>query len=83
LVVGQNIGEILQEQGPFRVPRAVRIVTQVARALAVAHKLGVVHRDIKPGNILLTTDEQGQETAKVLDFGIAKLREAAGEGTRE
>ena len=79
LVEGKNIGEILQEQGPFRVPRAVRITTQVAQALGVAHKLGVVHRDIKPGNILLTTDEQGQETAKVLDFGIAKLREAAGD----
>jgi len=79
LVEGKNIGEILQEEGPFRVPRAVRIATQVARALGVAHKLGVVHRDIKPGNILLTTDEQGQETAKVLDFGIAKLREVAGD----
>jgi serine/threonine protein kinase len=79
LVEGKSIGEILQEQGPFRVPRAVRITTQVAQALGVAHKLGVVHRDIKPGNILLTTDEQGQETAKVLDFGIAKLREAAGD----
>jgi serine/threonine protein kinase len=79
LVEGQNVGEILQEQGPFRVPRAVRITMQVARALGVAHKLGVVHRDIKPGNILLTTDEQGQETAKVLDFGIAKLREAVGD----
>ena len=79
LVEGKNIGEILQEQGRFRVPRAVRITTQVAQALGVAHKLGVVHRDIKPGNILLTTDEQGQETAKVLDFGIAKLREAAGD----
>src|ERR1700733_6584310 len=79
LVQGKNIGEILQEQGPFRVPRAIRIATQVARALGVAHKLGVVHRDIKPGNILLTTDEQGQETAKVLDFGIAKLREVAGD----
>ncbi len=79
LVEGKNIGEILQEQGPFRAPRAVRITAQVARALGVAHKLGVVHRDIKPGNILLTTDESGQETAKVLDFGIAKLREAVGE----
>jgi serine/threonine protein kinase len=79
LVEGKNIGEILQEQGPFRVARAVRITTQVAQALGVAHKLGVVHRDIKPGNILLTTDEQGQESAKVLDFGIAKLREAAGD----
>jgi serine/threonine protein kinase len=79
LVEGKNIGEILQEQGPLRVPRAVRVATQVARALGVAHKLGVVHRDIKPGNIILTTDEQGQETAKVLDFGIAKLREAAGD----
>jgi serine/threonine protein kinase len=82
LVEGKNIGEILQEEGPFRIPRAVRITTQVARALGVAHKLGVVHRDIKPGNILLTTDEQGQETAKVLDFGIAKLRDAVGDATQ-
>jgi serine/threonine protein kinase len=78
LVEGKNIGETLQSDGPFRVPRALRIATQAARALGVAHKLGVVHRDIKPANILLTTDEQGQEIAKVLDFGIAKLREVAG-----
>ena len=77
LVEGKSIGEVLLEQGPFAVPRALRIVTQAARALGVAHQLGVVHRDIKPGNILLTKDEQGQEMAKVLDFGIAKLREAA------
>jgi serine/threonine protein kinase len=78
LVEGKNIGEILQSDGPFRVPRALRIATQAARALGVAHNLGVVHRDIKPANILLTKDEQGQEIAKVLDFGIAKLREVAG-----
>ncbi len=78
LVEGKSIGEVLQEQGPFAVARALRIVTQAARALGVAHQLGVVHRDIKPGNILLTRDENGQEMAKVLDFGIAKLREAAG-----
>ena len=79
LVEGRNVGEILQAEGPFRVPRAVRIATQAARALGAAHKLGFVHRDIKPGNIILSVDEQGQETAKVLDFGIAKLRQAAGD----
>jgi serine/threonine-protein kinase len=79
LVEGRNIGDILQAEGPFRVARAIRIAVQVARALGVAHKLGVVHRDIKPANILLTTNEQGNEIAKVLDFGIAKLREAAGD----
>jgi eukaryotic-like serine/threonine-protein kinase len=79
LVEGRNVGEILQAEGPLRVPRAARIATQVARALGAAHKLGFVHRDIKPGNIILTLDEHGQETAKVLDFGIAKLRQAAGD----
>lgn len=76
LVEGQNVGEILQSEGVFPVPRAVSITVQVARALGYAHKMGIVHRDIKPGNILLMKDEQGQEVAKVLDFGIAKLREA-------
>jgi len=76
LVQGQNVGEILQNEGPMRVPRAVRVAMQVADALGFAHRLGIVHRDIKPGNIILTPNEQGQETAKVLDFGIAKLREA-------
>ena len=79
LVEGKNIGEILHEEGPLRVPRAVRVATQAARALGVAHKLGIVHRDIKPGNIILARDEQDQETAKVLDFGIAKLLESAGD----
>jgi len=79
LVEGRNIGEILQAEGPFQTSRAVRIATQTARALGAAHKLGFVHRDIKPANIILTTDEHGQEIAKVLDFGIAKLRQAAGD----
>jgi serine/threonine protein kinase len=79
LVEGKNIGEILHEEGPLRVPRAIRIARQVGQAIGVAHRLGIVHRDLKPGNIILTKDEQGQESAKVLDFGIAKLLESAGD----
>jgi len=79
LVEGRNIGEVLQNEGPLPVSRAVRIASQVAQALGAAHKLGFVHRDIKPGNIVLTTNDQGKEMAKVLDFGIAKLRQAPGE----
>ncbi|MGB7601208.1 MAG: protein kinase [Candidatus Sulfotelmatobacter sp.] len=83
LVEGKNVSEVLQKEGALAVPRAIRIARQVGLAIGVAHKLGIVHRDLKPGNIILTTDEQGQETAKVLDFGIAKLREAAGQDQPE
>jgi serine/threonine protein kinase len=83
LVEGKNVSEVLQKEGALAVPRAIRIARQVGLAIGMAHKLGIVHRDLKPGNIILTTDEQGQEIAKVLDFGIAKLREAAGEERSE
>src|ERR1035438_7314794 len=83
LVEGKNVSEVLQKEGALAVPRAIRIARQVGQAIGIAHKLGIVHRDLKPGNIILTTDEQGQEMAKVLDFGIAKLREAAGEERSE
>ena len=83
LVEGKNVSEVLQKEGALAVPRAIRIARQVGQAIGMAHKLGIVHRDLKPGNIILTTDEQGQEIAKVLDFGIAKLREAAGEERSE
>jgi serine/threonine protein kinase len=67
--------------GPFPVPEALKIAEDVAHGLAAAHQAGVIHRDVKPGNILLS--EQG--TAKVTDFGIAKDLDgqtltAAGEG---
>ena len=79
LVEGRNVGEVLQAEGAFQVPRAMRIAMEVARALGEAHKLGFIHRDIKPGNIVLTKNDRGCEMAKVLDFGIAKLRQAAGD----
>ncbi|WP_167666644.1 serine/threonine-protein kinase [Micromonospora narathiwatensis] len=67
LVEGHTLADRLAG-GPLAWPEAVRLAGQVAAALAAAHRIGVVHRDIKPGNVMLT--ETG---AKVLDFGIATL----------
>ncbi|WBB69487.1 protein kinase [Micromonospora sp. WMMD812] len=67
LVDGHTLADRLTG-GPLAWPEAMRMAGQVAAALAAAHRIGVVHRDIKPGNVMLT--ETG---AKVLDFGIAAL----------
>lgn len=74
-VDGQSMGDALMEQGPFSVERTLRLALQVCDALVVAHEgeEGVVHRDLKLENIMLTLDRSGAEIAKVLDFGIAKL----------
>lgn len=67
-VQGPNLKELIVKKGPFSVDGAVFIIGQVAAALDYAHRRGLVHRDIKPQNILV--DRQGN--AKVVDFGIAK-----------
>jgi serine/threonine-protein kinase len=72
LVEGQNLADRLAT-GPLPWHDAATIGAQVAAALAAAHRLGIVHRDVKPGNVMLTPNG-----AKVLDFGIAAL---AGAGT--
>jgi eukaryotic-like serine/threonine-protein kinase len=76
-VQGKNLREVIREEGAFEVARAAAIGRQVASALAAAHALGITHRDIKPDNILLTVGPDGQAQAKVLDFGIAKVREGS------
>jgi eukaryotic-like serine/threonine-protein kinase len=78
LLEGQPLDKLLAA-GSLPIPRTVEIGIQLADALDAAHKKGIVHRDIKPGNIFVT--ERG--TAKILDFGLAKLlknREESGEG---
>lgn len=66
---GHSLARELALQGALPLDRAVRIVVQVAAALAAAHHRGIVHRDIKPGNIFLLDDGM----VKVLDFGISKF----------
>lgn len=73
-VQGTDLHAIIRDQGPLSVARVLGIARQVASALAAAHKLGIVHRDVKPDNILLVRLEDGSEFVKVLDFGIAKLQ---------
>src|ERR1039458_8830394 len=67
LVAGEDLSQLLH-RGGMSVAQALRIVEEVAEALAEAHRHGIVHRDIKPGNIVI--NERGQ--VKVLDFGLAK-----------
>jgi serine/threonine-protein kinase len=72
---GTDLERLLQNEGPFPVVRVVDLVLQAAEALAEAHAKGIVHRDIKPANLFLARREDGSETVKLLDFGIAKLFE--------
>lgn len=68
---GEDLGELLEKEGPLPVARAVECMLQVCEALTVAHTAGIVHRDIKPQNLFLARHGQF-ETLKILDFGIAE-----------
>ncbi len=68
---GESLGERLEREGALDLRMAALVVVQVAKALHAAHRLGIVHRDVKPDNIFLATTEEGL-VCKVLDFGVAK-----------
>ncbi|HEU5214680.1 MAG TPA: serine/threonine-protein kinase [Gaiellaceae bacterium] len=70
-VEGSDLREILNREAPLEPARAVRLIAQVADGLDAAHELGLVHRDVKPGNILVT-ERAGDEHALVCDFGLAR-----------
>ena len=69
LVPGEPLSAILERERVLSPDRTLNIMAQTARALAVAHGQGLVHRDVKPGNLLITPDHR----VKVTDFGIARL----------
>jgi len=71
-IEGQSLRKLIEGEGPLPVLRCCTIITQVAAALDAAHTMGMVHRDIKPDNIMLVKGGE-DDRVKVLDFGIAKL----------
>jgi serine/threonine-protein kinase len=69
---GQDLGDLIKERGVLPVQWAVELMLQTAEALAEAHSLSIVHRDIKPTNLFVTWRPDGTALIKVLDFGISK-----------
>jgi serine/threonine-protein kinase len=72
LIDGHTLADEIDTMGPLTPERLLPVLEQVAEALTVAHDVGVVHRDLKPTNILLVTQPHGGLLAKVADFGLAK-----------
>lgn len=68
-ISGRNLEQLVQEDGPLGIVQACWIAHQIADALSEAHRQGVIHRDVKPGNVIICPDG----SAKLLDFGVARL----------
>ncbi len=81
LVRGRNLRQLLAETGPLPLDRAVSIATQMCEAVAAAHAVGLIHRDVKPANILLCEEPPfvvDSPLIKVTDFGVARMTDTAG-----
>ena len=76
-IPGKDLGKIIKEEHPLSEARTVHFMDQVLSALADAHAAGIVHRDLKPENIMVTDLRGTKDFVKVLDFGIAKLKESS------
>lgn len=70
---GDNLSMVLEEKGELKPEEALELFIQLGGAISHAHKKGVVHRDIKPTNVIISRSEDGIEIPRVVDFGIAKV----------
>ncbi|MEP7341288.1 MAG: protein kinase [Acidobacteriota bacterium] len=76
-VHGRSLRQELQQRGTLPLDEVIEVAKQICAGLAAAHKVGIVHRDIKPDNLMLVQDEETEGlTVKILDFGIARLSES-------
>ena len=83
LVRGESLRELLRREGRLEPRRAVSLMRDVCAGVGAAHRRGIIHRDIKPDNIIVTPadEDDPSERVKVVDFGIAKLRDMAADGS--
>jgi serine/threonine protein kinase len=80
-VEGRNLATVIETESELEVSRAVSLVRDALAALGEAHAQGIVHRDMKSDNVMICQDKDGRETAKVMDFGIAKMLGTGGSAT--
>jgi serine/threonine-protein kinase len=73
LLVGRSLRQVLIQEGPISAVRVYGIIRQASAALDAGHRNGIVHRDIKPDNIILLDSNDAADHVKILDFGIAKV----------
>ena len=72
MLEGLTLTDVIKEESPLAAERVVHIASQICRSLGEAHGMGIVHRDVKPDNVILITVDGDPDVVKVLDFGIAK-----------
>jgi serine/threonine-protein kinase len=72
LIKGRTLTALLREHGPFPIERIARIGVQLCDAMEAAHRLGIVHRDLKLDNVMVLDEPPGRDLVKILDFGLAK-----------
>src|SRR5262245_3387208 len=77
LLLGRSLRQLLAQEGSINAVRAYGIIRQASAALDAGHRNGIVHRDIKPDNIILLDSNDGADHVKILDFGIAKVLDKA------
>jgi eukaryotic-like serine/threonine-protein kinase len=79
LLQGESLASVIERDGRLAALRAVQLLLPIADGLAVAHAKGFVHRDVKPDNVFIALDEEGQLQPKLVDFGIVKQLQQAAE----